>query len=118
MLRLSSYSVKDATKWLSNHGLSVSGTKHELNNRIQLYQRYPKLVEKYRKRVVYNRTFPCALEYSLIPAITAPWIPDREAWPPVSETVYLSYCTQKREGNVGQQEKAVRMLESRKIVSV
>ena len=118
MLRLSSYSVKDATKWLSNHGLSVSGTKHELNNRIQLYQRYPKLVEKYRKRVVYNRTFPCALEYSLIPAITAPWIPDREAWPPVSETVYLSYCTQKREGNVGQQEKAVRMLESRKIVNV
>ena len=79
MLRLSSYSVKDATKWLSNHGLSVSGTKHDLNNRIQLYQRYPKLVEKYRKRATYNRTFPCALEYSLIPAMTAPWIADRES---------------------------------------
>ena len=119
MLRLSStYSVKDATKWLSNHGLSVSGTKPELNHRIRLYQRYPMLVEKLRKRNTHNRTFPCALDEALIPPLSAAWVADHSSWPNVSEATFLRYCAQKREGNIGQQAKAVRMLESRKIVSV
>ena len=118
MLRLSAYSVKDATKWLSNHGLGVSGTKQELNKRIRLYQRYPKLTEKLRQRTAFNRTFECALEESSIPPITAPWKVDSEAWPHVSEEMYLIYCSYKREGSIGQQAKAVKMLESRKIVSV
>ena len=118
MLRLSSYSVKDATSWLSNHGLSVSGTKQELNQRIRLYQRYPKLTEKLQKRSTYNRSFKCSLEEKLIPPITAPWKADCEAWPLMTEKMFTEYCSFKREGNIGQQAKAVRMLESRKIVSV
>ena len=118
MLRLSSYSVKDATKWLNTHGLSVSGTKQELNQRIRLYERYPRLTEKLRQRSAYNRSFECALEESLIPPITAPWKADRKAWPFVSEEMFLDYCCHKRAGNMGQQAKAVRMLESRKIVNV
>ena len=118
MLRLSSYSVKDATKWLNTHGLSVSGTKQELNQRIRLYERYPRLTEKLRQRSAYNRSFECALEESLIPPITAPWKADRKAWPFVSEEMFLDYCCHKRAGNIGQQAKAVRMLESRKIVNV
>ena len=118
MLRLSSYSVKDATSWLSNHGLSVSGTKQELNQRIRLYQRYPKLTEKLQKRSTYNRSFECSLEEKLIPPITAPWKADCEAWPLVTEKMFTEYCSFKREGSIGQQAKAVRMLESRKIVSV
>ena len=119
MLRLSStYSVKDATKWLSNHGLSVSGTKPELNNRIRLYKRYPKLVEKLHRRNTHNRTFPCALDEATIPPLSAAWIADQSSWPNVSEAMFLRYCAQKREGSIGQQAKAVRMLESRKIVNV
>ena len=118
MLRLSAYSVKDATKWLSNHGLSVSGTKRELNQRIGLYERYPKLAEKLRKRSAFNRTFACALEKDSVPPITAPWKPDREAWPLVTEKMFNDYCAHKRAGNLGQQAKAVKMLESRKIVNV
>ena len=116
MLRLSStYSVKDATKWLSNHGLSVSGTKPELNNRIRLYKRYPKLVEKLHRRNTHNRTFPCALDEATIPPLSAAWIADQSSWPNVSEAMFLRYCAQKREGSIGQQAKAVRMLESRKL---
>ena len=118
MIRLTSYSVKDATKWLSDHGLGVSGTKKELNNRIRLYQRCPKLVEKLRKRNTYNKSFSCGLNVLDIPPLTAPWISDSKCWPMVSEEMFTTYCKQKREGNAGQQAKAIRMLESRKIVNI
>ena len=117
MLR-ANFSVKDSTKWLSNHGLSVSGSKQELENRIRLYQRYPNLVKKLAKKAKYNRSFHCSLDESLIPPLTAPWTADAQSWPDVSNQVFLKYCGHKREGNAGQQAKAVRMLESRKVVSV
>ena len=76
------------------------------------------LVEKLRIRNMHNRTFPCALDEASIPPLSAAWEADHSLWPNVSEAMFLKYCSQKREGNIGQQAKAVRMLESRKIVSV
>ena len=53
---------QNAEKWLSDLGLSVTGTKEELVNRKRKYERYPKLVEKLRNRTKANRTFSTSLD--------------------------------------------------------
>ena len=53
---------QNAAKWLSDLGLSVTGTKEELVNRKRKYERYPKLVEKLRNRTKANRTFSTSLD--------------------------------------------------------
>ena len=111
-------SKPEAAKWLANHGLGVSGNKNQLNDRIRLYERYPGLVKKLRQRLVHNRKFSCSLDENTIPALTAPWKADDNLLPKVTPLIFSKYASHKREGSLGQQDKAVRMLQSRKIVNV
>ena len=50
--------------------------------------------------------------------ISAKWCLDEKFYPAVNEDIYNTYCSFKHPGNKGQQEKALRMLQSRKIISV
>lgn len=111
-------SKPEAVKWLADHGLGVSGTRKELIDRVRLYQRSPNLVKKLRRRYLFNRSFPCSLNQTSIPPLTAPWKAGDNLLPVVTRLMFANYAAQKREGSLGQQSKAVRMLQSRKIVSV
>ncbi len=111
-------SKPEAVQWLANHGLGVSGNKKQLNDRIRLYERYPGLVRKLRQRFKYNRKFPCSLDENTIPPLTAPWKADDNILPKVTPFMFSKYASNKREGSLGQQAKAVQMLQSRKIVNV
>ena len=112
--------IGDATKeqhvaWLASIGVSTSGTKDDVIERVNTFKKYPRLVEKLRKKANRAYKFPTALQPTDIPPKTAQWSSDSDQLPKVNNEGYMSYCSNKTEGNVGQQEKAVK---SRKIVSV
>ena len=107
-----------AVEWLRDIGLSVSGTRDELLTRIRKYMRYPNLVEKLKSKAHHNYTFTCSLDPLLIPPITGPWKTEDSLLPKVSQAMFCDFISHKKEGSLGQQEKAVRMLQSRKIMSV
>ena len=65
-----------------------------------------------------NYRFECSFNPLEIPKVTAKWSSDGISYPVVNEDMFYIYCSFKKEGNSGQQEKAFRMLQSRKIVSV
>ena len=109
---------EEATEWLRDIGLSVTGTKDELLNRIVKYTRYPKLVERLRSKAHSNYKFTCSLDPVLIPPVNGPWKIGDNLWPKVSQATFKNYASHKKEGSLGQQEKAFQMLQSRKIVSV
>ena len=108
---------QQAASWLSNHGLGVSGTKQDLINRVRLYERYPKLVETLKNKLK-DKPFVCSLDEKSIPPMTAPWKADDDLLPLVTQQMFEQYAAQKRQGSLGQQEKANRMLQSRKITTV
>ena len=112
------FTKEQATEWLRNVGLAVSGSKEELNTRIQKYLRYPKLLEKLQNRVNNNYKFPCSLDPQDIPPANAAWKMIDGLLPAVSQSTFEGYCKQKKEGTQGQQKKALQMLQSRKIVWV
>ena len=62
--------------------------------------------------------FECSLNPSEIPGIKAKWSSDEKFYPFVDNITFNKYCLFKDQGNRGQQEKAIRMLQSRKIVTV
>ena len=111
-------SKTDIVKWLKDHGLAVSGTKKELTDKVNMYQRYPDLVKKLRQRTLFNTSFPCSLDQTAIPPITAHWKADDNSLHTVTREIFKNYAAHKHEGSLGQQDKAVRMLQSRKIVSI
>ena len=53
-----------------------------------------------------------------VPQISVKWNSSESLYPMVNEAIFKTYCSFKHQGNHGQQEKAFRMLQSRKIVSV
>ena len=106
------------TAWLKEIGQSSTGTLEELRTRIQKFSCYPKLLLKLKARAKRHFKFACSLNPLDIPPITARWSPDEIFYPVVNEDTYKQYCSLKKEGHIGQQEKAFRMLQSRKIVSV
>ena len=111
----------DATKeqhvaWLASIGVSTSDTKDDVI--INTFKKYPRLVEKLKKKANRAYKFPTALQPTDIPPKTTQWSSDSDQLPEVNNEDYISYCSNKTEGNVGQQEKAVRLLKSRNIVSV
>ena len=65
-----------------------------------------------------NFSFGTSLNPVEFPPITAPWSTHENMYPAVSSTSFKEYATRKREGSLGQQQKAYSMLTSRKIVSV
>jgi len=112
------FSKEEASKWLKDIGLSTSGSKDELINKIKTYLRYPCLVEKLKTKACRNYTFPCSLDPLTVPPFTAKWVTDEKMYPKVSQSVFVKYASNKTQGSQGQQEKAFRLLQSRKIVSV
>eukprot|EP00111_Clytia_hemisphaerica_P009720 TCONS_00028513-protein len=109
---------EDASKWLSNLGLAVSGTKEELLTRISGYQKWPKLVEKLKSRTKRYFKFKCSMDPTSIPPPSACWDVKESKYPVISQDIMEHYLSFKKEGNKGQVEKAHRMLQSRKIISV
>ena len=99
-------------------GLAVSGTKEELLTRISGYQKWPKLVEKLKARTKYYFKFKCSLDPTTIPQPSACWDVNESKYPVISQDIVEHYLSYKKEGNKGQVEKAHRMLQSRKIISV
>ena len=110
--------ITDCVLWLANRGLSTSGTLQELNMRINRFNLYPSLAEKLRKRREKNFSFGTSLNPTEIPPITATWSTHENIYPAVNVSIFKEYATRKREGSLGQQQKAYSMLTSRKIVSV
>ena len=53
-----------------------------------------------------------------MPSISAKWCLDERFYPAVKEDIINAYCSFKRPRNKGLQEKALRMLQSRKLVSL
>ena len=105
-------------KWLSDRGISCSGTVGELQARTNRTKLYPSLAEKLRKRQQKTYVFATSLPPINIPPPSAPWCPDETLYPAVTPGMFLKYASQKIEGSIGQQQKAYMMLTSRKIKSV
>ena len=112
------FSKEELMKWLRNLGLSVSGTKEELLTRIRKYERYPNLIKKLKIKATRNYSFPCSLDPLNIPPSTANWKVEDSSFPIITNDQFYAYASNKKEGSQGQQEKAYRMLQSRKIVVV
>ena len=113
----------DATKeqhvpWLASIGVSASGTRDDVIKTVNTFKKYPRLVEKLKKKANRAYKFPTALQSTDIAPKTARWSSNSGQLPKVNDEGYVSYCSNETEGNIGLQEKAVRLLKSRKIVSV
>ena len=79
---------------------------------------YPKLTNKLKAKANMYHRFKCGLDPLEIPKVTAKWSSNKMLYPEVSKDIFYKYCDHKKEANHGQQEKAFRMLQSRKKASV
>ena len=79
---------------------------------------YPKLYERLKLKSQRSYKFKCSLNPLEVSQISAKWNSSESLYPMVNEAIFKTYCSFKHQGNHGQQEKAFRMLQSRKIVSV
>ena len=113
-----SWSRVECVNWLQQLGQSTSGTVQELKQRITKFQRYPGLVKKLKDRVEKNYEFSTSLDPTLIPPPSANLKSDDVQYPMVTEDVFKRYVSAKLQGNSAQQQKAYRMLQSRKIASM
>ena len=109
---------EECITWLSKHGLSTTGTLHQLKIRINKFQLYPSLTQKLKNKTEKNFIFGTSLNPLEIPPVTSAWSCDYSVLSKVTPSVFKDYVSAKREGSIGQQQKAYSMLTSRKIVSV
>ena len=109
---------EECITWLTEHGLSTSGTLQELKMRINKFKLYPSLTKKLKVKNEKNFVFTTSLNPLEIPPITTGWSSNYDFLPRINATVFKEYASKKREGAMGQQQKAYSMLTSRKIVSV
>ena len=112
------YNKEKCAEWLTNIGQSSTGTVEELRNRINKFSSYPKLLKRLESKANRHYQFECSLNPLVIPPVTAHWTTSEELFPIVTDDMFRQYCSFKKQGNLGQQEKAFRMLQSRKIVTV
>ena len=110
---------EQAVEWLRELGTaSVSGNKDELIKRIQGFMKYPKIVEKLKRKAQWSYTFSTSLDPKSIPPPTSNWQVNDDLLPLVTDKIFTTYTSVKVQGSIGQQEKAYQMFQSRKIVSV
>ena len=114
--KVSQWTKEQCIEWLNGIGVRHTGTKEELLARIAKYQKFPSLVKKLKHRANRQYNFVTALNVNDIPPNTVLWKDDN--YPKVTKAMFEKYCCQKRQGSLGQQEKAHRLFVSRKIVSV
>ena len=93
------------------------GTLEEMKIRLRKFSLHPKLYQRLKLKAQREYKFECSLDPNEVPSISAKWCLDEKFYPAVNEDI-LTYCSFKHPRNKGQQEKALRMLQSRKIVSV
>ena len=116
--KVESFNKERCVKWLKEIGQSSGGTLEGQRNKIKMYLRYPKLTNKLKAKANMYYRFKCSLDPLEIPIITAKWSSNEMLYPIVNEDIFYRYCNYKKYGSRGQQEKAFRMLQSRKIASV
>ena len=109
---------EECVKWLKEHNIGTTGTLQDLQMKIRRFKLYPSLTEKLRKRAESNFSFYTSLNPADIPQMTAAWNSKEELYPRVTATIFKEYASKKREGSLGQQQKAYSMLTSRKITSI
>ena len=92
--------TEDATKeqhvaWLASIGVSTSGTKDDVIKRVNTFKKYPRLVEKLKKKANRTYKFPTALQPTDIPPKIAQWSSNSDQLPKVNDEGYMSYCSNK-----------------------
>ena len=102
-------------KEIDQHSL---GTLEELKMRLRKFSWYPKPYQRLKPEAQRDYKFQCSFDPNEVPSISAKWCSDEKFCPEVNEDIFNAYCSFKHPGNKGQQEKALRMLQNRKIVSV
>lgn len=107
-----------AVEWLRGLGLSCSRKKYDITARVEKYKKYPSLVKKLLGKVSWQYKFDSSLDTINIPPPSSTRKTDFKLYPSISQKMFYAYAGMKKEGAAGQQEKAVRMLQSLKIVSV
>ena len=80
----------DATKeqhvaWLASIGMSTSGTKDGVTKRVSTLKKYPRLVEKLKKKANRAYKFPTVLQPTDIPPKTAQWSSNSDQLPKVND---------------------------------
>ena len=102
-------------KEIGQHG---PGTLEEMKMRLRKFSLYPNLYQRLKLKAQRKYKFQCSLDPNEVPNISAKWSLDEKFYPAVNEDIFNVYCSFKHQGNKGQQEKALHILKSRKIVPV
>ena len=79
---------KDCIKWITDHGLSTSGTLDELHIRINKFKLYPSLTEKLKRKAERIFVFKTFLDPTNIPPLTAPWTSDDSLYPYITSSIF------------------------------
>ena len=102
-------------KEIGQHG---PRTLEQMKMRLRKFSLYPKLYQRLKLNTQREYKFQCSLDPNEVPSISAKWCLDETFYPAVNEDIFDACCSFKYQGNREQQEKAVRMLQSRNIISV
>ena len=86
--------------------------------KLHKFSLYPRLQQRLKLKAQRQYKFDCTLVPSEVPGIKAKWSSDEKFYPFVHNSAFNKYCSFKHQGNKGQQEEAIRMLQSSKIVTV
>ena len=115
---IQNFTREECVEKLKEIGQTAPGNINEMKMKIRKFCLYPKLYHRLKRKAQRSYQFECSLDPLEVPDITAKWSIDESFYPYVNEKIFTKYCSMKHQGNQGQQEKAFRMLHSRKIVSV
>ena len=88
-----------------------------MKTRLRKFSFYPKLYQRLKLKAQREYKFQCSLDPNEMPIISAKWCLDEQFYPALNEDIFNAYCSFKHQGNKGNRKKALRMLQSRKIVS-
>ena len=103
---------------LKQIGQHRPGTLEEMKMKLHKFSLYPRLQQRLKLKAQRQCKFDCTLVPSEVPGIKAKWSSDEKFYPFVHNSAFNKYCSFKHQGNKGQQEEAIRMLQSSKIVTV
>ena len=99
-------------------GQHSPGTLEEIKMKLNKFSFYPELYQRLKLKAQQDNKFQCSLDLNEVPSISAKWCLYEKFYPAVNDDVFNAYCSFKHPGNKGQQEKALCMLQNRKLVSV
>ena len=105
---------EDCIAWLSSIGYSINSTKEELEQKVACFRRFPGIVQKLKSCAEKAYSFPTSLDLKTIPQSTANWKTEEGTFPKVDKRIFTNYASQKRQGSIGQQQKATHMLSESK----